>query len=275
MYPGSNMTFDENKVIRSNFVDEPNVMLVPLKADEIDEVNKVKTLFSEDSGQFIDSHKAVYKKTKAGLTTFSTIILPMDVGEDFDVTTSSIAVSPNATTFDENEVNAFRFAVTNKTTGESRKFLYYHLNEASLKTDVTVGKSYTTDAQTLLVEEYADTGYIKSMYMVNGTYINKNGNEMMRTTEETSAAFVLNNKVLDYSVKDSDAKALENVTFHSGLANKVTYDGVEFDFTVVDGDITFSDVVVPEEPTVDPNAGTVIFDSAKNPELLQKYMIND
>ncbi len=266
LYPGAEMTFDANKVVRSNFKDEPNIMLVPVKPDEIDEVNKVKTLFSEDSGQFIDSEKAVYKKTKAGKTTFSTIILPMDVGEDFEVKTT-----PLSNDFDANEVNMFRFEVTNKVTGEARKFLYYHLNDASLKTVVKVG-NYETDAQTLLVEEYADNGYIKSMYMVNGTYISKSGNEIMRTTEETSAAFVIDNKVLDYSVKDCDATALNNVTFRSTLANKVTYDGEEFEFTVSDGKITFEGVVAPEKPNADPNAGTLIYDSAVNPELLQIYI---
>ena len=103
-------------------------MLVPVNPGEIDEVNKVKTLYSEKSGQFIDSHKAVYKKTKAGKTTFSTIVLPMNVGEDFEVSTT-----PVKTAFAENEVNAFRFTVTDKGTGKVRNFLYYHLNDASLK----------------------------------------------------------------------------------------------------------------------------------------------
>ncbi len=265
LYPGSNMTFDENKVVRSNFENEPNVMLVPVKPDEIDEATTVKTLYSEDSGQFIDSHKAVYKKTKAGTTTYSTIILPMDVGEDFEVTTT-----PIKTTYDENQVNAFKFTVTNKATEESRNFIYYHLNDASLKDVVKVG-AYETDAQTLLVEEY-ETGFIKSVYMVNGTYVSKNGNITMQTKEETSAAFVLNDKVLDYSVKDGDATALNDVTFNAALANKVVYDGEEFEFTVTDGKITFDGVVAPEEPDVDPHAGTLIYDSAVNPELLQVYI---
>ena len=267
LYPGSNMTFDENKVIRSNFKNEPNVMLVPVKPDEIDEVTKVKTLYSERSGQFIDSHKAVYKKTKndASTTTFSTIVVPMNVGEDFNVTTT-----PITTTYDENQVNAFEFTVTNKATDESRNFIYYHLNDASLKDVVKIG-DYETDAQTLLVEQY-DTGFIKSVYMVNGTYVSKKGNLVMQTKEEISAAFVLNDKVLDYSVKDGDASALNDVTFSAALANKVTYDGEEFEFTVTDGKITFDGVVAPEEPDVDPHAGTLIYDSAVNPELLQVYI---
>jgi len=267
LYPGSNMTFDENKIVRSNFENEPNIMLVPVKPDEIDEVTKVKTLYSERSGQFIDSHKAVYKKTKndASTTTFSTIVVPMNVGEDFDVTTT-----PIKTTYDENQVNAFKFTVTNKVTDESRNFIYYHLNDASLKDVVKIG-GYETDAQTLLVEQY-DTGFIKSVYMVNGTYVSKNGNLIMQTKEETSAAFALNDKVLDYSVKDGDASSLNDVTFSSALANKVVYDGEEYEFTVTDGKITFDGVVAPEEPTVDPHAGTLIYDSAVNPELLQVYI---
>jgi len=108
--------------------------------------------------------------------------------------------------------------------------------------------------------------------MVNGTYVSKNGNITMQTKEETSAAFVLNDKVLDYSVKDGDATALNDVTFNAALANKVTYDGEEFEFTVTDGKITFDGVVAPEEPDVDPHAGTLIYDSAVNPELLQIYI---
>lgn len=144
----------------------PNVMLVPIAPNEIDEVTKVKTLFSEDLGQFIDNEKAVLLKTKTGKTTFSTIVLPMNAGEDFEVTTTKLSND-----MDENEVNMFSFTVTNKGTGEARKFLYYHLNDASLKTTVKVG-NYTTDAQTLLVEEYADTGY-GTIYVYESDVMNK------------------------------------------------------------------------------------------------------
>ena len=123
LFPGSNMTFDSNKVVRSNFADEPNVMLVPVAPDEIDDVKKVKTLYSEDTGQFIDSEKAVYWKTKTGNTSFNTIIIPMNVGEDFDVTTKRIASD-----LDKDVYVMFKFDVTNKNTGETRHFKYYHTN---------------------------------------------------------------------------------------------------------------------------------------------------
>ncbi|MBR5517741.1 MAG: heparinase II/III family protein [Clostridia bacterium] len=271
LYPGSNMTFDENKVVRSNFADEPNIMLAPVNPGEIEDAYKVKTLYSEDSGQFIDNEKAVFKKTKAGKTSFATIILPMDTGKDYSITTSSVATELGSV--NKEDVNAFRFKVTDNQSGEQRSFLYYHLNDPAQKTDVKIA-GYTTDAQTLVVEEY-DTGFIKSMYMVNGTYVAKNGSETMRVKEESSVAFILDNKVLTCSVRDREADVLNDITFNGALANKVVYDGIEYEFSKEDGKITFDGVVPPEKPTVDPYAGTVIFDSAKNPELLQKFMTTD
>ena len=267
LYPGSKMTFDSNKVTRTNFVDEPNVMLVPVAHDEIDSVKKVKTLYSEDTGQFIDSEKAVYWKTKTGNTSFNTIILPMDAGEDYEVKTERIASD-----LDKDVYVMFSFEVTNKNTGETRYFIYYHTNDTSTKQTVQVG-GYQTDAQTMLVEQY-ETGFIKSMYMVDGTFISKSGRDSIRTTEEMAVAFTLDNKVLNCSVIDQKADVLNKIQFNASFANKVIYDGEEFAFEVEDGNIKFTDVVVPEEPNYDPHAGTLIYDSAVNPELIKLNPLN-
>ncbi len=242
----SGMTIDSStKIIKSNTEDSPNVMIVPVAPDEIDEANIERTLFSEKTGNFEESKKAVLKKTKTGETTYSTIIIPMDVGEDFDVTTKKLTTSLDEAAGDK--INAFQFTVTNNNTDETRTFIYYHLNDASLKTDVTIGK-YTTDAQTLLVEEHSGA---VSVYMIKGTYVTRNTTKVLQTTVETSASYIRDtsdteNVVLDYSVMGRDANALKEVTFPKAYANTVTYDGVEYEYTVTSNRITFTDIVIPD-----------------------------
>ncbi|MBQ7954061.1 MAG: heparinase II/III family protein, partial [Clostridia bacterium] len=82
----SQMTIDSDKIIRSNTENSPNVMIIPVAPDEIDEAYSARTLFSGEAGNFEESQKAVLKKTATGSTTYSTIIIPMDEGEDFTVT---------------------------------------------------------------------------------------------------------------------------------------------------------------------------------------------
>ncbi len=241
----SEMTIDSStKIIKSNTENSPNVMIVPVAPDEIDEANIERTLFSEKTGNFEESKKAVLKKTKTGETTYSTIIIPMDVGENFSVTTTKLETSLDDTAGDK--INAFKFTVTNNNTNEVKTYTYYHLNDASLKTDVSIGK-YTTDAQTLLIEETNQ----RSMYMVNGTYIKRNTSTILKTDEETTASFIRDtsdteNVVLDYSVSGRDANALKEVTFPKAYANTVTYDGVEYEYTVTSNRITFTDIVIPD-----------------------------
>lgn len=237
LYPDSDMQISNTKIIKSNFANKPNVMLVPVGYDDIDEVKTEKTLYSEASGQLLPSQKAVLWKTKQGKTIYSTIILPMDVGEDYTVTTKVLDCTLNAST---DETNAFSFTVTDKDNNTSN-YVYYHLNDEALQTTVTIG-GYTTDAQTLLIEE--DTsGNIVSVYMVNGTFVNKGDVSIFKTIIKDTVAFTVENDILTFHTDDDDASVLNNCLINSSLASIVLYNDTAVSFEVNDkGMMYFGDI---------------------------------
>jgi len=165
MYPGANPSWDEEtKTLQSNNTDEANVKLYQVEYDEIDEVRKVKTWYSEASGQMMESEKGMVLKTKSGPGRFTTIIMPMELGDDIKVETSVVD-----TGLDPDIVNATYFKVINPDTLVPSFYYFYHLNDVSKKTEAKMGK-YATDATTMLVEEDAD-GNVKSVFMIDGSYI--------------------------------------------------------------------------------------------------------
>lgn len=265
LYPGAEMKIDPTtRVIESHFVDEPNVMLVPVDPDAIDKTEIRGTWYSENGGQINDSEKGMLYKTKTGNAVFSTVIMPMDVGEDYTITTTKLT---NA--LDENEVNLFSFTVKNDVTGEQSNYYYYHVNDADLQTTVSVG-DYSTDANTLLVEEDAE-GNIVSIYMVNGTFVNKGATTLIKTADGSAdtLAFTVTDGELDLHTTECDISVLDNCLINSSLASSVKYEKTtDIPFTVVDGMMTFTEVEAAPDIAADPNLGNVIYDSAVNPELL-------
>lgn len=237
LYPDSDMQISNTKTIKSNFANKPNVMLVPVGYEDIDEVKTEKTLYSEATGQLQPSQKAVLWKTKQGKTIYSTIILPMDVGEDYTVTTKVLDCTLNASA---DEANAFSFAVTDKDNNTSN-YVYYHLNDEALQTTVTIG-GYTTDAQTLLIEE--DTsGNIVSVYMVNGTFVNKGDVSIFKTIIKDTVAFTVESDILTFHTDDDDASVLNNCLINSSLASIVLYKDTVVSFEVNDkGMMYFGDI---------------------------------
>lgn len=265
LYPGAEMTIDpDTKIIESHFVDEPNVMLVPVDPDSIDNTEIRGTWYSEKGGQISNSEKGMLYRNKTGNGVFSTVIMPMDVGEDYTITTTNLAEDSNE------EVNMFSFTVKNEVTEEQSNFYYYHVNDADLQTTVSVG-DYSTDANTLVVEEDTD-GNVVSIYMVNGTFVNKGTSTLIKTIDGSAdtIAFTITDGELDLHTKECDISVLDNCLINSSLADSVKYEITEnIPYTVVGGMMTFTDVVADVDITHDPKAGNVIYDSAKNPELLE------
>ncbi len=245
LYPGSDMQISDTKTIKSNFTSEPNVMLVPVGYEDIDEVKTEKTLYSEAPGQLMESQKAVLWKTKAGKTTYSTIILPMDVGEDYTVTSEVLSCSLNTSTDDI--ANAFSFTVTDQDNNTSN-YTYYHLNNETLQTTVTIG-DYTTDAQTLLIEEDA-SGNIVSLYMVNGTFANKGDVSIFKTTKKDTVAFTVENDILTFHTDDDDASVLNNCLINSSLASYVLYKDTLTPFEVNDNGMMYFGGIDIDQPWV-------------------------
>jgi len=165
LYPGSAPTFaDDTKILRTNFSSGANVQLVPVGAEKLSTYTE-DTMYSEKSGQFIPTQKGVYKYSGTGNAIFSTIIIPEEEGEKITVTDVRQLTPDGAPA----NVNAFRF--TMERNGVINHYLFYHANEASRSSTITLG-SYTTDASTALICERED-GSVASVYLLNASVLKK------------------------------------------------------------------------------------------------------
>ena len=267
LYPGAKMTIDsDTKVIESHFVNEPNVMVVPVDPSTIDKTEIRGTWYSENGGQIVDSQKGMLYRSKKGNGVFSTIIMPMDVGEDYTITTNKLTNSLS----DEN-INLFSFNVKNEVTNKESKFYYYHVNEASMQTTVSVGE-YSTDANTLVVEEDM-SGNVVSLYMVDGSFVKKGADTIIATVDgkKANAGFDVENKMLEFHSSAYDIKDIENFKINKNVASYVKFEKTTYiPYTVVDNMMTFADVQEGGGGLHDsPKSGRVIMDSAVNPELVE------
>ena len=156
MLPSAGINYNEETFeIRSNF-DDYNVNVVPVGT-----AYYVDTVFSPTSGTFENTKKVVLQKESAENVMFSTIILPRNINEDFEVEAESINTGLDA--------NAFVARIKNTLTGEENYYYYYHLNDVSQKQKVDVAQ-FSTDATTMLIETDID-GNITSTFLMDATIL--------------------------------------------------------------------------------------------------------
>ena len=249
LYPGANMSSDGNKAVRSNYTNEPNVLIVPAAPEDIDTLEYVDTYYSEAAGQLQDGKKARYGKVQTGNALFGTVLFPMDTGEDYTVTTSAVSGTANAS-----YANAFSFTVKNNQTGAVQTYYYYHLNDPSMKQAVTVG-NYTTDAQTLLVQEDAAGNYV-SAFLMHGSYLrNADTNRtLFNSPQEVGAiACTIEDGVLALASSELQKSQLNGMSFYAGAAAAATFNGSPAAGTAENGLITFSGLT--DDPEEEPTAG--------------------
>ena len=160
MLPGAGIHYNEDTFeIRSDY-DDYNVNVVPVGTEGMSAYYE-DTIFAPSSGTFENTQKVVLKKESAENVMFSTIILPRNVNEDFDVEAEPISTGVDA--------NAFVARIKNTLTGDENYYYYYHLNDLTQKQVVSVGQ-FVTDSTTMLVETDVD-GNIKSTFLMDATIL--------------------------------------------------------------------------------------------------------
>jgi len=217
--PNSNFEYDDKYVLETNF-DDVNIKVVPVEHSEIDEVKRVKTYYSEASGQLLNNEKAMIVKTKDGIGRFTTIAVPENVGEDITVETSTFD-----TGIDPELVNAAFFTVINNKTGVKNTYYFYHLNDESKKQEAKIGE-YTTDATTLLIKKNS-AGKTASVFMMNGTYLKNDvlPNEYVIKSNEviTSMSYKIANGTISVASAFLEEDDMKNITLYSEGANSVYF----------------------------------------------------
>lgn len=250
MYPGSNMSNNETLQVRSNF-DDVNVKVVPVEYEEIDELEYVDTLYSQAANTFMDSQKAVFLKTHDGSGRFTTIIIPMNTGEDFEVETSVIE-----TELDKDLVNTAYFRITNKNTGEVNYYYYYHINETDKKPEDGIKVAeFTTDATTMLVQKNSKDEIV-STFLLGASYLKSSEvstEYLFKANEEVySIAYNRNGQILNIEASELTDEQIAGLTiFQNGVKNAM-YDGNSLDAKLSGAYLYFTDepIVVGSEEDV-------------------------
>lgn len=257
MLPTSNMSFDdESKALRSNFTTAANVMLVPVSPEEFSDVRLEDTKCGLSTG-VLSSKKGVYEKTGTGEVTFSTIIFPMDIGEDYDIVAQKLTDD-----VEEPSASKFKFIVVNKATNESEVYYYYHLNDLTKQKLTAVG-DYKTDATTMLVQENT-AGEILSVYLEGGTVLEKTENSVDKAlfksnTSVSAIGYQRIGQLLDIRSSALDSDDLADLTVYSDTTVKeVIFNDKDVNFNAKGSYIYFggSPIIDTGEAPVTPPANT-------------------
>jgi len=239
MYPQANPTHNENYVVRSNFEDV-NVMIVPLEHEEIENLQYVDGYYGEKSGQKILHPKAMITKSNTGAGRFTTVILPVNVNENFEVTSSMIE---NKNNLDDALLNMAYFKITETNTGTTNFYYYYHINDASKKPAEGVKvANFTTDATTLVVQQNS-SGETVSIFLTDGSYVkdtNSQGGYLFKADTETTVSFTRNGQFVNItSSLYDDASDVANMSVYMPTALAARLDSDDLTVNITDGVMTF------------------------------------
>ena len=237
-YPDSNMTHDDNLIVRTN-LDGPNVQVVPIESDEIDNLEWVDCFYSESSGMKVIAQKAMYTKTHTGNARFTTLIIPEDIDDNFKVESSVVM---NSSGLDDSLINGAYFRITDENTSDVNYYFYYHINDDTAKPvdGVKIG-DYTTDATTLVVQTDEDQKVI-SVFVVNGSFVKDAsvGNEyLFKAKEPVTISYKKSGYFINIiSSQIENAEQLKDVKLYSTDAKAVRLDGEDMKADIDDGVIT-------------------------------------
>ena len=237
-YPDSNMTHDEKLAVRTN-LNGPNVQIVPVESEELDGLQWVDCYYSEVSGQKVIAQKAMYTKTHTGTGRFTTIIFPEDIGDDFTIKAATVE---NESGLDNSLINGAYFRITDENTGDVNNYMYYHINDETLKPEGGVAvDDYITDATTLLVQTN-DEHEVVSVFMVNGSFVKDvvNDKYLVKTEEPKTMSFKRSGYFVNVvSSQYEDVKELEDLQIYMPGVKAACLDDEDVSVEIEDGVITF------------------------------------
>ena len=232
MLPSSGIyiTDDGKNQIRSNFTETANVIVAGADTESMYDIYLADSVFSPTAGAFVASKKGVYERREAGNVSYSTVVYPVDKGDDFDVQVEKIE-----TGIADHKASALWTRITDNNSGEFNDYYYYHLNDTSLtpKPEITIGK-YSTDASSLLVEEDIN-GNVISVFIYDGTYVKSSScvdEFLFKSTQPKTLGYKLNGSNMveistDKVINDPDnlrtafvAEDLKDLTIYVGANSR-------------------------------------------------------
>ena len=120
--------------------------------------------YSAEYGKVTNAEYSSYRKTDVvGDTSFSTVLLPVTVADDYDVETTSIE-----TDLDSSKASAFKLNYVHKKTSAESSGIFYNLFDKELAAERSI-EGYSTDGETMYVEN--EGGVLSSVILREGTHV--------------------------------------------------------------------------------------------------------
>jgi len=236
---------DDDLEVRSNFGDI-NVLVAPVGIDGMTYYME-DTKFAPIAGSFSDNKKAVLQKVQNGVVTYSTLVFPLDVNEDYEIESEVIETGVEG-------ANAFAAKVTNTLTDTTSIYYYYHTNDINLKQTVNVGH-FKTDASTVLIET-DESGKIASTYLADATFLEdttrKDDKVLFKSNNLVGAiAYEKKGQVLNIYSTTLDSESIKDSTLYTDAVSSVKLNGDILDVKNSGKYVYFGDSAIVEGETED------------------------
>ena len=228
---------EETGAVRTNFADTANIQVIPVQTDDVMESSLQDGWYSYNASNVTSAKYATYVKNQAGDTTFNTVLLPSDVGQELDAYTENIAMDVSRSV-----ANAFRLTFENAANNLITKGTYYTLLDRTQQAQRDFD-SYSTDGTLTYVEQENDS-YSRVILRAGTNVVNtKNSQKLLRSVSEMEDLSVTysSSKI---KLNSSKTVNLEELQLYSGnkKITEVTLNGksIRFKQDGTKGDIYFA-----------------------------------
>lgn len=258
MLPSANISIDAGTgIVRSNF-DGPNVQVVPIGTDDVS-VHLADSKFAAATGSIVESKKAIVEKNVAGETTYTTLLVPMEMDKDYIVQGSELDHN-----IDGDAANVIYFKITDSESNKTDHYYYYHLNDAERRIDIEFA-SFKTDASTALIQTDKDRNIV-SAFLIDASYLEDLSSDettVFKSTDSVEAvSFRSNSKILYIDSSTIDEEQLQELTIYMENINRVKFNGEVIDEKKSGNYLYFGDVPIiegkDEEDGDSSNTGTTV-----------------
>lgn len=250
----ADITMDSTtKAVKTHY-DDVNLAVVPVFGDEIETEASLQDGWYHTSAN-VPAKYVTYVKKADKPTTFNTILLPMDNGKDYDVTTEQI--KPD--NLKEEQASAFNFTMKDVKTKKTVEGTYYNLHDTDVKSTRKVGE-YTTDARLLYMDK-TENVYTTAI-VTDGTGVqDESGRYLIKSNSNIPHLGVeWRGNVLYLSTSGTDENSTEYVDLskltilNQRNVSSVYLNDEPVDYKTKDGYVYFGNEPIIEDGTVTPTA---------------------
>lgn len=222
---------EQTKTASTNFTGSANIQIVPADPEKIEaKLDKMYKYPSMVVGETLSDYLRIESNNKKGDQTFDTILYPDEQGKKTDVRVSRIPLDVEPIT-----ATALDIAIDNN------RAVYYSSNE-TVPTERSFSE-YISDGEMAYIEAKSN-GDIKKIALTKTNMLKKDGKTLVECGGISDFGVLFEGKTVNLY---SSQKTIPTVKVYYGKdVNTVVFNGEEVEFTLSDGYITTSGVVIPE-----------------------------